>query len=152
LLGSGSVHLDETGNNVATLAASYSGPISYTDANALVIGTVTNTAKHPSTTTHRITTTNNHVKLTILAGGLVIGELTSTADDITLGLGNLILNMMGNVPKSAVFPYTTLFRSLLGSGSVHLDETGNNVATLAASYSGPISYTDANALVIGTVT
>src|SRR5256714_1170474 len=101
LLGSGSIHLDETGNNVATLAANYSGPISYTDANTLVVGTVTDTAMSPGTTTHGISSGGNDVKLTVLAGGVTIGELTSTADDISLGSGNLTLNITGNVTQTA---------------------------------------------------
>src|SRR5436305_197695 len=105
----------------------------------------------PSTTTHGITTTNNDVKLTVLAGGLTIGELTSTADDISLGSGNLTLNITGNVTQTAGNVITAAGLQLLGSGSIHLDETGNDVTTLAANYSGPISYTDADALTIGTV-
>src|SRR5947199_126207 len=94
LLGSGSVHLDDSGNNVATLAASYSGPISYTDANTLTVGTVSDTAMTPSTTTHGITSTNSDVKLTVLAGGLTIGAVADGgADDITLGSGNVTLNV-----------------------------------------------------------
>src|SRR5207249_3362882 len=152
LLGSGSVHLDEPANNVATLAASYSGPISYTNARAPSRGTVTDTAMSPSTKTHGISSNNSDVKLTVLAGGLTIGEPTSTADDITLGAGNLTLNVTGNITQTSGNVITAAGLQLLGSGSVHLDEPANNVATLAASYSGPISYTDANALVVGTVT
>src|SRR6185437_9854499 len=80
LLGSGTVHLDESGNNVTTLAANYSGPISYTDANTLVVGTVTDTAMTPNSTSSGIMTTGNDVKLTVLAGGLVIGEAAITTD------------------------------------------------------------------------
>src|SRR5205814_295063 len=92
------------------------------------------------------------VKLTVLAGGLAIGELTSTADDITLGAGNLARNVAGNVTQTAGNVITAAGLQLLGSGSVHLDEPANNATTLAASYSGTISYTDANTLVVGTVT
>src|SRR5206468_1543392 len=92
------------------------------------------------------------VKLTVLAGGMTIGEVTSTADDISLGSGNLTLNVTGNVTQTAGNVITAAGLQLLGSGSIHLDESGNNVATLAANYSGPISYTDANTLVVGTVT
>src|SRR5207253_2812803 len=144
LLGSGSVHLDEPANNVATLAASYSGSISYTDANSLTVGTVTDTAMSPSTTTHGITSSGNDVKLTVLAGGLVIGEAAVSTDDITLGAGNLTLNVTGNITQTAGNVITAAGLQLLGSGCVHLDEPANNVATLAASYSGSISYTDAN--------
>src|SRR5207302_1958047 len=133
LLGSGSVTLNDSGNNVATLAARYNGTISYTDANALRVGTVTDgPSGMPSS---GITTSNHDVKLTVLAGGLTIGAVADAgADDITIGRGNLTLKLT---------PYATHFRSnvitaaglqLLGSGSVTLNDSGNNVATLAASY------------------
>src|SRR5437762_2492823 len=151
LLGTGTVHLDDSGNNVATLAASTSGPISYTDSNALVVGTVTDTAMTPNTTTHGITSNNNDVKLTILAGGLSVGAAADAgADDITLGTGNLTLNVTGNVSQVAGNVILASGLQLLGTGSVHLDDTGNNVATLAASTSGPISYTDASPPPLGT--
>src|SRR5256885_945111 len=86
----------------------------------------------PSTTTHGITTTNSDVKLTVLAGGLTIGELTSTADDITLGAGHLTMPVTFNVTQPSANVVTAAGLQLLGSGSVHLDEPANNVATLAA--------------------
>src|SRR5207249_572809 len=149
---SGSVRLDESGNNVATLAASYSGPISYTDANTLVVGTVTDTAMRSEERREGNGSSNRDVKLTVLEKGLTIGEAAVTTDDITLGAGNLTLNVTGNMTQAAGNLITAAGLQLRGSGSVHLDEPANNVATLAASYSGPISYTDANTLVVGTVT
>src|SRR2546429_558462 len=89
--------------------------------------------------------------MTVLAGGLVIGEAAVTTDDITLGGGNLTLNVVGNVTQTAGNVITASGLQLLGSGRVHLDESGNNVVTLAANYSGTVSYTDADALTIGTV-
>src|SRR2546430_8698564 len=106
----------------------------------------------PNTTTHGISSTNSDVKLTVLAGGLTIGEGAVSTDDITLGLGNLTLNVVGNITQTAGNVITAAGLQLLGSGSAHLDEPANNVATIAASYSGPISYTDANSLTVGTVT
>src|SRR3989442_8642600 len=42
-----------------------------------------------------ISTSNDDVKLTVLAGGLVIGAVADAgADDITLGSGNLTLNVV----------------------------------------------------------
>src|SRR5438093_7252798 len=95
------MNLDNPSNTVARLADSYSGPISYTDASALTVGTVTDTAMSPSTTTHGIGSNNSDVKLTVLAGGLTIGEVAGTADEITLGAGNLTLNVTGNVTQTA---------------------------------------------------
>src|SRR5206468_1762810 len=126
--------------NVATIAASYSGTISYTDANTLTVGTVTDTAMMPNSTTHGISSSNSDVKLTVLAGGLTIGEAAVTTDDITLGSGNLTLNVVGAVTQTSGNVITASGLQLLGTDSVHLDDSGNNVATLAASYSGTISY------------
>src|SRR5437762_207901 len=88
----------------------------------------------------------------VVAGGLMNGEAAVTTDDITLGVGNLTLNVTGNVTQAAGNVITASGLQLLGSGSIHLDESGNDVATLAANYSGTISYTDANSLIVGTVT
>src|SRR5205085_1526236 len=114
--------------------------------------TVTDTAMTPSTTTHGITTTNSDVKLTVLAGGLVIGEGAVTTDDITLGAGNLTLNVVAPLTQTAGNLITAAGLQLLGSGSVHLDESGNNVTTLAANTSGPFTLSLHDALPIWTVT
>src|SRR5256886_16166983 len=98
----------------------------------------------PSTPADGISSTNSDVELTVLAGGFTIGEAAVSTDDITLGSGNLTLNVTGAVTQTAGNVITAAGLQLLGSGSVHLDEPANNVATLAANYSGPISYTDAN--------
>jgi len=152
LLGTGTVTLNETANNVGTLAANYNGTIAYTDANALIVGTVTDEAS--SMTTHGITTSNDDVKLTVLTGGLTIGDAVGLAglDDIALGTGDLTLNTVGAVTQLANSDITANGLQLLGSGSITLNNSGNNVGTLAASYNGTIAYTDANALLIGTVT
>src|SRR5207237_1030081 len=78
LLGSGTVNLDVANNTVAILAASYSGTISYLDVNGLAVGTVTDTAMTPNTTTSGITSGGNDVKLTVQAGGLSIGASLAT--------------------------------------------------------------------------
>src|SRR5207247_1963713 len=147
LLGSGTVNLDQDANNVATLAASYSGSISYRDANGLTVGTVTDTAMG-TTTTSGINSNNNDVKLTVLLGGLSLNQA------ITLGAGDLTLDVRANssVTQTASGLITASGLQLLGSGTVNLDQDADNVATLAASYSGSISYRDANGLIVGTVT
>src|SRR5437016_5197791 len=145
LLGTGTVTLNESGNNVSTVAPHYNETIAYTDANALTIGTVTD---GPSAmTTSGITTSEDDVKLTVLAGGLGIGDAVGPAggDDITLGTGNLLLNVVGAVTQTANNVITAAGLQLLGTGTVTLNESGNNVATLAANYNGTIAYTDANA-------
>src|SRR5207302_108312 len=150
LLGSGSVTLNDSGNSVATLAASYNGTISYTDANALVVGTVTD---GPSgMTSSGINSSNSDVKLTVLAGGLTIGAgADAGADDITIGAGNLTLNVVGPVTQVAGNVITAAGLQLLGSGSVTLNDSGYTTPSRSASYNGTISYTDANVLLVGTV-
>src|SRR5205085_1869690 len=146
LLGSGTVNLDVANNNVATLAANYSGTISYLDINGLAVGTVTDTAMSPNTTTSGISSNNNDVKLTVQAGGLSIGQAVST------GAGDLTLNVVGPVTQTVTGLITGTGLQLLGSGTVNLDQAANNVVTLAANYSGTISYLDVNTLSVGTVT
>src|SRR5205823_6576455 len=131
---------------VVTLAASYSGPISYLDVNGLAVGTVTRSEERRGGTKSGITSTGNDVKLTVQAGGLSIGQAVST------GAGDLTLNVTGAVTQTATGIITGTGLQLLGSGTVNLDVANNNVATIAANYSGPISYLDVNGLAVGTVT
>src|SRR5437762_11606911 len=100
----------------------------------------------PNTTTSGITSTGNDVKLTVQAGGLFIGQSVST------GAGDLTLNVTGAVTQTATGIITGTGLQVLGSGTVNLDVANNNVATIAASYSGTISYLDVNTLSVGTVT
>src|SRR5437763_6867048 len=100
----------------------------------------------PSTTTSGITSTGNDVKLTVQAGGLSIGA------GIATGAGDLTLNVVGPVTQTATGIITGTGLQLLGSGTVNLDQAANNVVTLAANYSGTISYLDVNGLAVGTVT
>src|SRR5438876_426911 len=88
---------------------------------------------------------------TVLAGRLPIGVLPTSTANITSTAGNYTLSLHDALPISAGNVILAAGLQLLGSGSVHLDEPANNVATLAASYSGPISYTDASGLTVGTV-
>src|SRR5438874_2181964 len=153
LLGTGSVHLDDSGNNVATLAASISGPISYTDASALTVGTVTDTAMTPNSTTHGISSNNSDVKLTVLPNSMSVGAAADAgADDIMLGTGNLTLNVSGNVSQVAGNVILASGLQLLGTGSVHLDDPRNTTPTPYTTLFRSISYTDASALAVGTVT
>src|SRR5439155_418540 len=123
-----------------------------TDANALTIGTVTD---GPSAmTTSGITTSDGDVKLTAPAGRLTIGHAPGPVggEDMSLGTGNLTLNVVGAVTQTANTVITAAGLQLLGSGTVTLKEGGNNVATPPATYTTTFPSTDANALTIGTVT
>src|SRR5947199_283795 len=141
-MGIGSAHLDNSANYITTLAASLSGPISYTDATALTVGTVSDTFSGMSTS--GITSANHDVKLTA-GNNLAINQA------VTLGTGNLTLVDTGNITQSATGVITAAGLQLMGTGSAHLDNSANDITALAASFSGPISYTDATALTVGTV-
>src|SRR5262245_25857051 len=151
LLGSGTVNLDDSGNNVTTLAANYTGTISYTDANALIVGTVTSEERRAGKQSSGIKSNGNDVKLTVLAGGLTIGAVGETDDYIVLDAGDHTLNVSRQFTHISQNVISASGLQLLGSGTVNLDDSGNNVTTLAANYTGTISYTDANALIVGTV-
>src|SRR5260221_339731 len=94
---------------------------------------------------------NSDVKLTVLAGGLTIGQAASGSGQVALGAGNLTLNVVGPVTQTSGNQITAAGLQLLGSGSVTLNDGDNNVATIAANYNGTIAYTDANTLTVGTV-
>src|SRR5438477_216884 len=136
--------LKDSGNNISTLAANYTGTICYTYSNGLPLDPLSFPTRRSSDL--GIATTNHDVKLTVLAGGLTIGAgADAGADDVTLGLGNLTLNVVGPVTQVAGNVITASGLQLLGSGSVTLNDSGNNISTLAANYSGTTGYTDANA-------
>ncbi len=137
LLGNGTFHVNQR-NDVDVLAANLNGTLAFTDVDDLTIGTVSATTG--------ITTTDDDVKLTLAAGNLAI------ADDIALGVGDLTLNVTGAVTQSAGDSIIAAGLLLLGTGTVTLDGSGNNVATIAASYNGTIAFTDTDGLAVGTVT
>src|SRR5437773_862621 len=141
-MGSGSVHLDNGANDVTTLAASFNGPISYTDLNALTVGTVSD--GFSGMTSSGITSTSHDVRLEER-------RVVNVGQAVTLGSGNLTLSVTGNVTQGASGVITAAGLHLMGSGSAHLHNGANDVTTLAASFNGPISYTDLNALTVGTV-
>src|SRR5437870_5628701 len=101
-----------------------------------------------TTTTSGITSSNNDVKLTGLLGGVSLNQ------GVTLGAGDLTLDVRANsaVTQTASGLITASGLQLLGSGTVNLDQDAKNVATIAANHNGTISYRDANALSVGTVT
>src|SRR4029079_17632824 len=143
ILGSGVVHLDNSNNDVDTLAASHSHTISYTDKDDLSVGTVTDTAC-PTPPTSGITN-DADVRLTTF-GNLTINQAVSITggNDLTLDV------TLGSVTQTAAISASGL--QLLGSGAVHLDNGANDVDTLAAQHSGTICYADQDDLSVGTVT
>ena len=71
-----------------------------------------------------------------------VNGLINTGRDITL-------NNNGAVTQSA--PITAAGLELKGTGPFTLTNAGNDIATLAAGTAGAISYTDSNAMTVGTV-
>src|SRR5438876_953058 len=124
-MGAGSAHLDNSANDITTLAASFNGPISYTDLNSLTVGTVSDGFSGMSSS--GITSTSHDVKLTT-GGDLTIGQA------VTLGSGNLTLSVTGNVTQGASGLPLHAALPILGAGSAHLDNGANDVTTLAASF------------------
>src|SRR5207249_2584098 len=126
--------------------ANYSGPISYLDINTLSVGTVTDTAMTPSTTTSGITRADNDATQTVQRGGLSIGHIVDT------GAGDLTLNVVGPVSQTATGVITGTGLQLFDSGTVNLHPFPTRRSSDLANYSGPISYLDVNTLSVGTVT
>jgi filamentous hemagglutinin family protein len=97
-------------------------------------------------------------------GSNIIGDntsgeitLTSTNNGITLNnvtvktTNNITINSPGNVTQNNIGGLFADGLELLGSGSYTLDNTSNNINTLAANTSNFIKYTDTDGFTIGTV-
>src|SRR5438477_468460 len=96
-------------------------------------------------TTSGITSTSHDVKLTVLAGGLVIGDAVGPARHSfpTRRSSDLTLNVVGSITQTTDNVITAAGLQLLGSGgTVRLDEGANDVTTLAADYNGACTHTD----------
>ena len=145
--GSGAVQLNE-GNSVATLAANRIGTISYRDVNALTVGSVTDSAMSPSTTTTGITTSGFDVKL-VSGGPLSINQA------VDLGAtGDLTLNVTGTIQQTSGGTITAAGLSLSGSDAgtgIDLGEA-NDVDTFASNYQGAVYYSDTDDLTVGQIT
>src|SRR5947208_638734 len=99
-----------------------------------------------SVATSGITSGGFDVKLATTSGALEIEA------PVTLGAGDLTLNINGNVSQMAAGGITAAGLQILGTGTVRLDSAVNNVTTLAANHSGSISYADTDGLTVGSVT
>src|SRR5438552_3401900 len=90
---------------------------------------------------------NDEVKMTVLAGGLGLSACFKHRTEYnTLGSLNFSLIVVRNITQISGNVILASGLQLLGSGTVTLNDTGNNVSTLAATYNGPIAYTDSNTL------
>jgi fibronectin-binding autotransporter adhesin len=140
LMGVGTTSLSNAGNSVDVLAANRDGAITYRNSGALGIGAILGLG------TTGITTINDDVQITVLAGGLLIDG------GISLGAGDLSLNVVGAITQNPGADITAGGLELLGTGVTTLTNAGNDVATLAANRDGVIEWTDAGMLTVGTVT
>src|SRR5207244_13357592 len=117
--------------------------IIYTDSIGVLVFTVTYVCSGMSTVRISFPTRRS----SDLAGNdLTIGQA------IALGTGNLTLVDTGNVTQGATGVITAAGLQLMGSGSANLDNSTTDIRTLGATFNGSISYTDASALTVGTVT
>ncbi|HUT36115.1 MAG TPA: filamentous hemagglutinin N-terminal domain-containing protein, partial [Planctomycetota bacterium] len=104
------------------------------------------------------TLTNGGNNITTLAGNTGAVSFTET-DGFDIGTVNLTLGLTssGNVTLQAgalvtqTQPIGATGLELLGAGPYTLTDGGNAVGTLAANTTGAITYTDSNALTVGTV-
>src|SRR5207249_8042821 len=75
----------------------------------------------------------------------------TSVQTITLGKRNRTPVDTANETQGVSGIITAAGLQLMGSGSAHLDNSANDITTLAASFNGAISYTDTNSLTVGTV-
>jgi|GEM_PF-1131716 len=136
LSGTGTYTLNQASNNVGTLAANVNGTISYTDTNALTVGTVG--------ATNGITTSNDAVTLNT-------GNTLTLTKNIDVGSATLTLNPTAGGVTATLGSVTAGNLLLTGVGTYTLDNANNDVGTLAANVNGAISYNDTNTLTVGTV-
>src|SRR5262249_44156377 len=137
LAGLGTFTLTEA-NAVGTLAGQTTGNLSYTDSDALTIGTVNG---KPG-----LDTVSNNA--TITTGGLLtIGA--GAGEDISANASTVDINAAG-ISEGVGSIITASKLRFQGTGTFTLTQA-NNVATLAANTTGTVKYTDADSLTVGTV-
>jgi filamentous hemagglutinin family protein len=142
LAGAGTFTLDQPGNNVATLAAALTGPLTYRDANTLAIGTAGGV--------HGLASGGGDVALAT-GDRLTLGDASATAQPLSApGATVALRTTAGGVTENANSAVAADRLLLAGAGAFTLDQPGNDVATLAAALTGPLTYRDANTLAVGT--
>ncbi len=123
LMVNGTTTLTEA-NDIDTLAADNQGSTQFTDSDGLTVGSVTVAAMSVT----GITSANSNMKLS--TGDLDIDE------DISLGTGNLFLNVAGNVTQQTGDTITAAGLGLMVSGTTDLSDEANILNTIAADNTG----------------
>jgi hypothetical protein len=142
LQGSGAFTLTNAGNNVNVMGANVTGPLQYTDANGLTVGSVPAVGIIPAI--NGITSGNNNIAL-ITGGALTLNQT------VNAGSGNLGLSSNGPATQGAAGTITANNLNLQGNGPYALTNGGNDVATLGGTTAGNVQYADANSLTLGAV-
>ena len=131
--------LTNSANSVGTLAAN-TGSLNYRDSGGINIGTVGSTSG--------VNTNNNDFTLRA-AGALSINNT------VNAGTGTVSLQADGNTSQTSGGNITAdklkLTRGTAGIAIYNLNNGSNNVSTLAAANTGPITYHDTNGFAIGKI-
>src|SRR2546427_2108324 len=93
-----------------------------------------------SVSTTGLTSGGFDVKLATTSGGLALEA------PVTLGAGDLTLNVNGAVSQTSSGGITAAGLQILGTGTVRLDSATNNITTPAAKHSESITYLNADTL------
>jgi hypothetical protein len=149
----GDATLETATNTVGTLAASTGGKLSYVDADALRVGTVTTTSGPASLLGSTVgVSAAGATTLQTLDG--TTGSLTLADNVTTSGSGAVTTLTAGkDIVQEAGSRVSSDALRLQAGGDATLENIATNtVGTLAASTGGKLSYVDADALRVGTVT
>jgi hypothetical protein len=124
LLGTGGYSLDNSGNDVTTLAANVSNAVSYTDKNNLTIGTVNGTSG--------VTATGGNISITT-AHDLTVSQPVSTA---TTGPNAGAVTLTGG---TAAGSNINVFSTITGSSASVLGGTGADVIAVQTTGATPLT-------------
>ncbi|MGH8599947.1 MAG: beta strand repeat-containing protein, partial [Burkholderiales bacterium] len=132
LQSSGGATLNQPTNNVGTIAANVSGPLAYSDADTLTVGSVggvSGISSHGSNVT------------------LDTGGALTLVNGINAGSGAITFTSAGVNQTGGALVADSL--TLGGSGAFALAQSGNDIGALAADITGSLNYHDASALTVG---
>ncbi|MDP3715697.1 MAG: hypothetical protein Q8R21_04735, partial [Burkholderiales bacterium] len=132
-VGAGNFSFTSTDSDVATIAANINGSLSYTDATALTVGSLSGT--------NGINTNGQNV--TLVAGGNLTLNQTITATGQTIDLTAAGITSTGGTVVSNLLAIRDNNTATAGVYAL-----GGSVSGIAANISGTLSYTDADAVAV----